>query len=267
MSCRITALLTKDRFRSLSCWLRPRFSLRALLALVTLFGVWLPLQMERAKEQKKAVRRIHGIWGSVTYDYQAKFGITAVSSVPHWLRGPLGDDFFHSVVAAEVHGDCEDIGRLLSLRQLSIRDTAVNDADVQCLARLHGLRELSIISSERLPPAGALALTGRYTVSTSQPAFILHGGRPYSRRLSDSALRVISQLPQLEVLHIEGANFTSEGLSALARSHSLRIVDIATCDERMTADAAARLRQMGRIREFRLVRWTDENGEEVVSQW
>ena len=49
---------------------RPQFSLRPLLFAVTAFGLWLPWHMERARMQEKVVRRLHGTWGHLAYDYE-----------------------------------------------------------------------------------------------------------------------------------------------------------------------------------------------------
>jgi hypothetical protein len=248
--------------------IRPRFSLRLLLLAVTVFGLWLPWQMQRARQQKQAVRRLHGIWGKLTYDYEVGEGLpqTVEARIPKPLLDRLGVDFFHSVHEATTIGGWDELGKLPGLVRLSTRNDATTDADMAALANLRQLRELRVLTGRRVPATGWTTLAGLYTISPNQPAFILRGGLPYSRRLSDEALEVIAMLPRLEKLTIEGADFTAAGLAALRKSRSLQEVEIYTCDERLTSAATDAALAGNRFQSLKVVRWTEEEGEVVVAE-
>ena len=59
-----TTHLPKTRPR----WLR--FSLRTLLVVVTVLGVWLGVQVNPVRKQRNAVAWIQEVGGTVTYDYE-----------------------------------------------------------------------------------------------------------------------------------------------------------------------------------------------------
>jgi len=247
-------------------WIRPRFSLRLLLVAITGFGLWLPWHIERARMQKQAVRRLHGIWGTLKYDYEVNevFPQQIESRIPQPLLDRLGVDFFHSVVTASTTGNWEDLGKLPRLQRLTTRNDATTDADIRALARLRELRELEIVTSHRIPSGGAAPPPLWFTISTSEPWLVLRGGYPYSRRLSDDALEIIAMLPRLQKLTIEGSDFTADGLAALNKSRSLRDVEIYTCDERLTPEAAQAALRGNRFQNLKVVRWTEDEGEQVL---
>jgi hypothetical protein len=114
------------------------FSLRTLFILLTLFAVWTATIVNRAREQREAVKAIEALGGAVVYDWQgppgSRLGKTGPPA-PAWLRQLVGDDYFQqatSVNFARLFADTpggyieplphlrdEDIKALIpSLRQL-----------------------------------------------------------------------------------------------------------------------------------------------------
>ena len=83
------------------------FSLRTLFVLTTALAVWLGVVVNRAREQREAVKAIEQCGGHVTYDWQ----FHDLKNWPHlpvlrppgpaWLRRLIGDDFFQNVVEIE----------------------------------------------------------------------------------------------------------------------------------------------------------------------
>src|SRR5690349_9024205 len=71
-------------------WLR--YSLRTLLLLVTLFCVWLGIQVDRAHKQQHAVRELRRLGGRVLYDCRPD--TDREPSGPAWLRKLIGQDYF-----------------------------------------------------------------------------------------------------------------------------------------------------------------------------
>lgn len=95
-------------------WLQ--YSLRSFLVLLTALAVWLGVVVNRAREQREAVKAIEAAGGTVTYDFQITgvpfdgtpdlphvverfFDPYAEPPGPLWLRRLIGDDFFQEPVA------------------------------------------------------------------------------------------------------------------------------------------------------------------------
>ena len=229
-------------------WLRPRITLRLLLALVTLFCIWLAIHVQRARRQQAAVR-FHELHSStVYYDYMQvteqhwktvgyyvglnlRMDTRRTSSVPGWLLGPLGRDFFHDVV--EVHvGDCDqlrDLADLPGLTTLTTTGNGINDDDIEHVARLRHVRRLVI-------PGGVRNI---YSLEPTSG-------------LTDRSLELVARMPRLESLEIAGT-FSAAGIAALAESRSLREITIKGCDQSVTGQAAELLRRRGRVQSLRLL--------------
>ena len=85
--------------------IRLHFTLRLLLATLTLLCLALGWWTHRAREQQRLVVRIRESGGRVEYDYQRSEQFIrslkkwqSVSQVPKWLLDLLGEDYFHEVI-------------------------------------------------------------------------------------------------------------------------------------------------------------------------
>lgn len=88
---------------------RFQFSLRALLVALTLLGVWLGIAVAPAQRQRRAVKAIEALGGSVRYDWQSKEGSSDPSpNGPTWLRRLVGDDYFQSVECVYLFGSADE---------------------------------------------------------------------------------------------------------------------------------------------------------------
>jgi hypothetical protein len=79
---------------------RLSISLRGLMLLVLVLGIWMGWTINRAESRRKAVTALKKNGAIVLYDYESMRGIktpTATQWVPAWLRSRLGDDYFHNV--------------------------------------------------------------------------------------------------------------------------------------------------------------------------
>ena len=98
------------------------FSLRTLFILLTVLAVWLGVIVNRAREQREAVRAIEALGGTVDYERTA---------VPKWLRQLIGDEYFQEVWAVD---------------WASMRSPPVTDANIKrAIPQLKRLRQLDAI--------------------------------------------------------------------------------------------------------------------------
>jgi hypothetical protein len=221
--------------------LRPRFSLRVLLALLTVLCIALATHVRRAKRQQHLVR-LHELNSSkVYYDYMRSYDparsgnprvdVRRTSPLPSWLLKPLGRDFFHNVVEVHVR-DCDqlrDLDGLPGLVTVTTTGNGINDEDIEHLARLRRLRRLIITGGVR----------SSYNLE------------PRSE-LTDRALDSLANMRRLEALQIDGS-FSASGIAALAESRSLREVNVTGCDDSVNHQAAELFRSRGRVQSLRLL--------------
>jgi hypothetical protein len=217
----------------------PRFTLRVLLAAITVLCIGMAWWTQRARQQKQIVDQIRLSGGRVTYDFEAEntttliasqlpmhevqlidfdFGDSEIveneSSVPHWLLDRLGVDFFHTVIQADVV-DCDELRKIDSLgylQELSVGGGA-NDQDIRHVARSRRLKRFLLFSDGKL---------------------------------TDDSLALLAKMPSLEIIHLDG-EFSGAGLAALARSRSLREVTVYGCRDDVDHDIVEVFRSEGRV--------------------
>ncbi|HET6879485.1 MAG TPA: PDZ domain-containing protein [Pirellulales bacterium] len=118
--------------------LRPRYSLRLLLVVVTAFSIWLGLYIARVREQRSVIAALEAMNFKVEYSFETdEYGASLPKSHsppgPAWLRTWLGDDFFANVTAVhdrKSKATDDDLRLLLKLPQLkyvSLVNTAAGD--------------------------------------------------------------------------------------------------------------------------------------------
>jgi hypothetical protein len=97
-------------------WLR--ISLRTLLLVVAAIAVWLGVQVNRATNQRRAVRMVGDRGGLVHYVHQCRtrpvqlgdfypssaFDPTIEAAGPAWLRRFLGEEYFQDVIYVNLEG-------------------------------------------------------------------------------------------------------------------------------------------------------------------
>ena len=113
-----------------------RISIRTLLILITVFGVWLAVQANSAHRQREAVAWVKANGGHVRYDWEYDgdfnpFKQKAEHPAPKWLRDLVGDEYFQDVVGvASIEVEVTDLtplGNLKKLEELDISETQVTD--------------------------------------------------------------------------------------------------------------------------------------------
>ena len=198
-----------------------RFSLRTLLLLVTVLAIWLGLQVQRAQNQRSAVRMIQQLGGSVEYDYQYRgnlFVDDAQPSAPKWLRKWIGDDFFVNVVVVHLsnttadNSDLKSLSHLKLLKRLYLAETSVTGQGLELLARCNQLEALNL-SGTRVNDDDMTLISGFSNIRWLNVQ---------GTSITDKSLQHIGALMRLEFLCLDGTDMTDAGLVYLSQLVNLR---------------------------------------------
>ncbi len=172
---RSNRLLAPFLDKSLRDWFR--FSVRGLLVLVLVLGVWLGWLVRRVKAQQEAVRTIQQAGGFVQYDWELYRGLTipgARPPAPDWLVKLIGIDYFGKVVVVRLNvteifhkprlilsdATLTSLGALTHLESLALDGTSLDDAGLAKLGELRHLKWLGL-SKTHVTDAGLAQLKGK----------------------------------------------------------------------------------------------------------
>jgi hypothetical protein len=149
-------------------WLR--FSLRALLLVVTLPAIWLGITVNQIRTQRAAVHQIQAAGGTVMFDYHNVAPRTVSTSGqprgPEWLRKLFGPELFDRPVWVTFYDPPDEhwadgVVQLPSIKYLMLSGEHVTNENI---ARLSGMKNLwklhlteSSISDEALRTVGQLS--------------------------------------------------------------------------------------------------------------
>ena len=228
--------MAADREKPPKRRLRLQFSLRGLLLLVTVFGLWLGWYTDRANRQRQAVAAIRATGGILCYDYEVK-GFQNIYRLlraeysagggdiflagerptdifeppgPAWLSRTVGTDYLARVVQADLtklqasDDAVKYVSGLSSLQDLWL-PSRMTDAG---LANLEGLARLRILTAVdmQVTDAGLMhieRLTDLRTLRLEGPA------------ITDSGLYHLRKLSELQLLSLNGSHITGPGLEHL----------------------------------------------------
>jgi hypothetical protein len=178
-------------------WLR--FSLRTLLIVVTLLGIWLGVKVDQARRQKRAVDTLRMLGAGVRYEHQrlpdGRFDDRIELDVPAWARNLCGDDFFQTVRGVYLW-----------------RRVSITDEELECLDDLPYLEVLHI---DGLP------------ITDAGLAHIPHPHRltqlaTDGTNIGDGFLHRLRSAKRLQTLQLDNSEVTDAGLSALSGISTLR---------------------------------------------
>jgi hypothetical protein len=194
-------------------WLQ--FSLRTLMIAVLVVGIgmatWIVPIKKRAEKQKAAVDAIRQNGGSVFYDYEVDPSGNRITGVeppgPAWLRRVLGDDFFATVIGANVttSADFKHVGELSKLRSLGAFGVPITDADLEVVRELSQLKSLNLCFTN-VADAGLKNLK-----SLSQLEDLKLSNTP----VTDPGLKELNGLSHLKSLNLNDTRITDAALESL----------------------------------------------------
>jgi hypothetical protein len=223
---------------------RFRFTLRLLLAGITLLCIGLAVWTHRAREQRRIVGRILLENGLVGYDCDelTEVGTRRQSPFPNFLLDGLGVDYFHAVKEIRVHDSklLPELVRFRQLERLEVHATSLSDGEIAPLAQLPGIKDLTISKD----PGDS---------SVNPPQY----------QVSDKSIETLAKLSSLEYLSATGA-FTSRGIGLLAGSKSLQTVEIYSSDVGVDSDSAEPIRRTGRVKNLRIFQCSNHQCREIV---
>ena len=221
-----------------------RFSLRTLLVVATIVGLWLGYQVNRALWQKDAANAIEELGGWVYYDYQMPGGTydpKAEPPVPRPLREWVDRNMVSNVVQVNlVYNDDqpqridntqvtdEALAHLPNFRRLKVlllHSTQATDEGMKYVGRLKGLERLYMWDARELGDYGVQQLARLHKLK------YLHIN---GSRITDESLRVIGRLEQIEGLSLQGNRFTDRGLVHLKNLKRLESLWIGTGETQIT---------------------------------
>jgi hypothetical protein len=200
-------------------WLR--FSLRTLLILITLLGIWIGVKVNQARRQKEAVEKLLTLGAEIAYDHQwmgTWYDSTMELNVPMWAQQLCGKDFFQNVA-------------FVYFQPKRGPGPAITDDDLVHLAAFPKLKSLIV---DRLVTDVGLAHIPR-------PDRLVHFNAS-STSLSDEFLKRLSGSRRLEQLWLDGTLVTDRGLSRLGPLPLLRT--LALDATKITDDGLAILEPM-----------------------
>lgn len=242
-----------------------QFSLRSLLVLFTVFGVWLGLHIRSARRQQQAVAAIKAYGGWVYYDFQkyntrtGAFDPKAETWAPRWLVSRSGLDLFHDVEAVNLVFNDDTAQRLdnnnltadaiphLSalphVRALYLQKTQVTDEGMKVIGGLKNLEVLLVWDASEITDAGTVHLQGLERLEQ------LHLS---NARITDESLKTFSRLPRLIGLSLQGNRFTDKGLAYLQGMQQLETLWIGLGDPQITDTGLAHLKNLTNLRQLDL---------------
>lgn len=258
-----------------------RFSLRSLLLLVTVLGVWMGNQVNRVRRQKEAFAAIREAGGSIEYDWSRQTDASGLPPdgppAPPWLRRWLGDEYFQSIVKVYLKPSVDAkfpmacLEGLDRLQELLLLGEAITDDH---LAALHPPRSLvdlnlngSLVSDAGLEHLVRFPNLKRLVRPDGITDRGLHCLRfaPHLESLSlsvtpitDAGLEHIAALRELRELELVATAVTDEGMARIADLTALEKLNLV--DTRVTDAGLAHLSGLTRLRELQLPRTITDLG-------
>ena len=232
-------------------WLR--FSLRALLVLVTVFGVWLGIKVNQARRQKEAVAALKALGMHFYYAHQRDdaypHGIAPGREldVPEWLDNLAGPDFFRTVISVQGSSPVSDedlfhLAGLPYIERLYVTGFGkdVSDWELDQLrrpdrliapgARGNNVSDAGLAHLRRpdwLVTFGASeTLVGDGFVKRLRNARRLESLELRQSRITDEGLLAIRNLTKLKELYLWGTKITDGGMAALRNMTALESLEL-----------------------------------------
>jgi hypothetical protein len=175
-----------------------QFSLLSAIVFLTVAGLMLGILARRVERQRTAVAEILKVGGTVSYEDSVASGSSIhreKAITPMWLRKQLGEDWFSSVHAVQLHG------------------AGCNDLTLQQVKKLPSVRRIALWAWSTPPPEDNP--TGPRSAKKGPLAGI-----------SDEGLKILRSMPNLEHVSFLGNGISDSGLKHLHNHPKLRSIQL-----------------------------------------
>jgi len=210
-------------------WLRfLRFSVRGLIVLVLVIGVWLGWIVRQARVQGDAVAAINKAGGLALYDFDRRIQVSPwnkFSGWKKWIGKYIGIDYVGHVVFVQIvsDGDYADRQQALAclgdLGQLEGMNLAGNSVTDGVLAQVNGLNRLRFLMLQHTKISDT-GLTHVRSLTNLQQLYITDAG------IGDDGLIHFRRLTNLEDLWLVQTGVTDVGLENLKGMIRLRSLEV-----------------------------------------
>jgi hypothetical protein len=266
---------------------KPRWktlSVRALLALILVIGLWLGWVVHKARQQREAVAALQKFGGFVHYDWEfingpvkvpqgnsiwmpswGKFRPKSKPWAPAWLRRAAGDECFQSIAHVSLYvdlkkqfadaswvnmGPADDalrkLGTQKSVRTLQIGGNQVTDENLAYVGQMTGLEELNIAWGFPLTDKGFSKLGG---LKRLRIFYLDHSA------MTDASLEAIGKMTSLEELNIAGNGFSDQGLAHLRGLTRLKSLSLGEGKHKITDAGLKSLLQSKSLEDLDIRGW------------
>ncbi len=220
--------------------IRLRLSLRMVLLLILVAGLWLGWRVDKARRQRHAIAEVEKYNGYVRFDYEYADGNEIPDAqpwAPKWLRRNLGDEYFREV-SRVIYGDqplsdatlapLADLGRIDELRFQTSVFHGNNPVDPppgldrlteSGLSRLEGLTRLRRLEFHNMELTGSMLRHLNH--STQLEELEIFEGNRIKGGISDEGMPPLGAMPRLRVLSLWCHRITGSCLEPLRGSRSL----------------------------------------------
>jgi len=195
-----------------------QYSLRTLLVLVTLLNITFGVGVNRALNQRLAVRRVQTLGGYAIYDHQLPEATT--SAVNHWFRSFFGNDIFATISIVQLPPDQATYERKQSgihVGQALIAPAcAVDDDRLWVISSLASLKSLDLSMTD-IGNRGLMALRSLKRLEALNLS---------NTKVSDEGLRTVGSLISLKCLCLDDLNITRDGIRHLENLRDLNYLSL-----------------------------------------
>ncbi len=215
-----------------------QFRLGTLLLLITVFGVWLGIEVNRVNRQRRAVSAIAARKGLVKYDYQLDMNPQTATDPeppgPRWLRAVIGDEYFCQV-------DWVDFATDYWGRRKELGLSKIDDEGLACLELIPTVTVLELGNNRAITDAGLVHLRDLKGLRT---AYL------YRSSVVGPGLIHLIRLRDLQVLDLTLTPLTDEGMPHIGQLQGLTALCLG--DTRITDSGLVSLGSLKRLTDLRL---------------
>jgi hypothetical protein len=222
-----------------------QFSLRGLLALMTVVAIGFGLWVSKLHRQQQALNSLRTKVDS--WRHWVRF-----RDVPHarwlrqkWLTKLVGDNFFDEPVEIKLSSrvtdaDAHALGQLSTLKRLSLDSTQVGDKGMPYLRTLRNLEHLNLFDSR----AGDESLANMSGLAKLEELNLAY------TPVTDAGLRHLAGLAKLRTLNLQATKVSDEGVAWLKDLDQLAVLDLS--GTRVEGTTLRDLHGLKNMRELRL---------------